>query len=218
MSAFSLQQRLVGGVAGLAFVLASATDARGQVPSSCELRIGSGSIGGALAFPLAEADVLSTKPAAPYLANMRISDGRGWSAEAAVPIVPGWGARVDYTRGHLAVERHVYTQSFDTIERTREGSVIVRHLTAAVVHAVGRPGPLCPYVGGGLGFYQFDYQRQLARNRGVFGIAGFEVPAGQRSGLGFEVQLHVANNDYEGALRAQSVLMLKPAVVFRVHF
>jgi hypothetical protein len=198
--------------------LLSATSAAAQVASECELRIGSGSVGGSLSLPMAEADVQATKPAAPYLSNMRISDGRGWSAEAAVPIIPGWGARVDYTRSHLAVERHVYTQSFDTIERTREGSVIVRHLTAAVVHAVGRPGPLCPYVGGGLGFYQFDYQRQRARNRGVFGIAGFEVPVGERSGLGFEVQLHLANNDYEGALRAQAVLMLKPAVAFRVRF
>jgi hypothetical protein len=198
--------------------LLSVTSASAQVASACELRIGSGSVGGSLSLPMAEADVQPIVAATPYLANMRISDGRGWSAEAAVPIVPGWGARVDYTRGHLAVERHVYTQSFDTIERTREGSVIVRHLTAAVVHAVGRPGPLCPYVGGGLGFYQFDYQRQRARNRGVFGIAGFEVPVGERSGLGFEVQLHLANNDYEGALRARTVLMLKPAVVFRVHF
>lgn len=189
-----------------------------QVPSSCELRIGSGSVGGALALPLAEASVEPTIPAAGLLSNMRTSDGRGWSAEAAVPIVPGWGARLDYTRGHLPVERHVYTHAFDSVERTREGSVIVRHVTAAVVHAVGRPGPLCPYVGGGLGFYQFDYQRQRARNRGLFGIAGFEVPVGERSGLGFEVQLHLANNDYEGALRAETVLMLKPAVVFRVHF
>ena len=189
-----------------------------QVPSSCELRIGSGSVGGALALPMAEASVQPTIPAAGLLSNRRTIDGRGWSAETAVPIVPGWGARLDYTRGHLPVERHVYTHAFDSVERTREGSVIVRHVTAAVVHAVGRPGPLCPYVGGGLGFYQFDYQRQRARNRGLFGIAGFEVPVGERSGLGFEVQLHLANNDYEGALRAETVLMLKPAVVFRVHF
>ena len=185
--------------------LLSATSASAQVASECELRIGSRSVGGSLALPLAEAN----------LHDVRVDSnnaGRGWSAEAAVPIVPGWGARVDYAHGHLAAVRTDSTVPSSLEQPRRQGDVTVRHLTAGVVHALSPPGMLCAYVGGGVGLYQFDYFGRRARNRGAFGLAGMEFGVGERSGLAFEIQLHAAFKDYEGAL------MLKPAIVFRVHF
>jgi hypothetical protein len=200
--------------------LLAVTSASAQVASECELRIGSRSVGGSLSLPLAEANVDYGPVSDSLWTELNTVSGRGWSAEAAVPIMRGWGARVDYTRGHLAVERslEMSTAPYSTLERTREGSVTVRQLTAAVVRAKSPPGMLCAYIGAGAGLYQFDYRGQRARNGGLFGLGGIEFPVGERSGLGFEIQLHLAHNNYEGALRAETVVMLKPAVVFRVHF
>ena len=188
-------------------------------PSECDLRIGSGSVGGSLGLSVAEANVGYGSAGAGLWSQSDTRSGRGVSAELAVPIMPGWGARLDYARGHLAVEREITTSfPYGVFERTREGQVAVRHLTAGIVHAKTPPGLLCGYVGGGAGLYQFDYTGRRARNLGVFGLAGIEFGVGERSGLGFEIQLHAIRNNYEVPLRAETVLMLKPAVVFRVHF
>ena len=133
--------------------------------------------------------------------------------------MPGWGGRIDYSRGHLAVEREVTaTQPYAVLDRTREGQVNVRHLTGAIVHAMSPPGRLCGYLGAGGGIYQFDYAGRRGRNWGLMGLGGIEFPVGERSGLAFEIQLHAINNKYDGPLQAEVVLMLKPAVLFRVHF
>ncbi len=77
---------------------------------------------------------------------------------------------------------------------------------------------LCGYLGAGGGLYQFDYGGRRARNGGLMGLAGVEFGVGERSGLAFEIQLHAIHNDSEPPLQAEMVLMLKPAVLFRVHF
>ena len=219
MSHLSFVQRLILGAA-VVFVIGSPLAVNAQVPSGCELRIGSGSVGGSLGLPLAEANVGFGDTGTGLWTQSDTKNGRGVSAEVSVPIMPGWGARLDYGRGHLAVEREITSSSspYGVIERTREGQVMVRHLTAGFVHAKTPPGLLCGYVGAGAGIYQFDYTGKRARNGGLFGLAGIEFPVGERSGLGFEIQLHAIHNNYEGALRAETVLMLKPSVAFRVHF
>ena len=163
--------------------------------SECELRVGSGAVGGSLG--LVGTDSTSGGP----WTQSGSRSGKEVSAELSLPIMPGWGARIDYGRGHIA-----------------EGQVITRHLTAAIVHTKSRPGMLCGYVGAGGGLYQFDYAGRWARNRGVMGLAGIEVGVGERSGLAFEIQLHVINDNAEAPLQAGILFMAKPAVLFRVHF
>lgn len=190
-----------------------------QAPSTCELRVGSGAVGGALSLPLAEATLNYGNPRDGLWTEVLTRGGRGWSAEVGVPIMPGWGARVDFTRSRLAAERRtVATPVYDVPERRREGSVGVRHLTVSLVHAVSPPRLLCAYMGGGGGLYEFEYAGQRARNRGLFGVGGVEFPVGERSGLALEIQLHAAHNNSEGPLLAEVVLMLKPTMAFRVRF
>lgn len=199
-------------------VVLSQASAYAQSPTMCELRIGSFAVGGSVGLQVAEANISYGRISDDVWTEANARSGRSWSGEFSAPIMPGWGARVDYSRGHVAVERKLVTSGMFSEDRIREGEVAVRHLTVGVLHAVSPPRGPCGYVGGGVGIYQFDYRGQRARNGGLFGVAGMEFGVGERSGLAFEMQLHAAHNDYEGALRAETVLMLRPAVMFRVRF
>ena len=176
------------------FVLCHAT-AFAEAPTMCELRIGgSFAAGGSLGLALAESNI-------PYVDTTR---GRSWSAEFLGPVTPGLGVRIDAARGGMNARRD-------------DRDVSARHLTVGILHALrGRDRP-CGYAGGGIGLYEFSSAGQRARTSGVFGLFGVEGGVGERSGIAFEVQLHLAQNS-RTALKSDVVLMLRPSVLFRVHF
>ena len=210
-------QHCVTAAAACVLVLLSRGEAAAQSP--CELRVGSGAVGGSVGIVGAEADVDYGSPGEGLWSQSGTRSGREVSAEFSLPIMPGWGARLEYGRGRLDVERELTTtRPYAVLDRTREGQVTTRHLTGAIVHAASPPGRLCGYLGAGGGLYQFDYAGRRARNWGLMGLAGIEFPVGERSGLAFELQLHAIHNDSEAPLQSEVVLMLKPAVLFRVHF
>jgi hypothetical protein len=206
-------------VAAAACVLVLLSRGEAAAQSPCELRVGSGAVGGSVGILGAEADVDFGSAGEGLWSQSGTKSGRDVSAEFSVPIMPGWGARLDYGRGQLDVEREITaTRPYVVLDRTRVGEVTMRHLTGAIVHALSPPGRLCGYLGVGGGLYQFDYAGRRARNGGLMGLLGVEFGVGERSGLAFEIQLHAIHNDSEPPLKSEVVVMLKPAVLFRVHF
>ena len=206
-------------IACCVFVLSQST-AFAQAPTMCDLRIGgSFSAGGSLGLAVAESNIAYTYFPNGNSTQVDTTHGRSWSGEFLAPVTPGWAVRVDAAHGGLNAERRWMTPPrYDIVERTPEGEVTVRHITAGVVHALSDPRRPCGYAGAGAGLYEFDYRGQRARNGGIFALAGIEIGVGERSGVAFEVQLHAVGNNDEGALRAEVVLMLRPTAVFRIHF
>ncbi len=110
----------VAAAAACVLVLLARGEAAAQSP--CELRIGSGAVGGSVGIVGAEADIDFGSPGEGLWSQSGTRSGKEVSAEFSVPIMPGWGARLDYGRGQLAVERELTatTPPYSVLDSTRK--------------------------------------------------------------------------------------------------
>jgi hypothetical protein len=136
--------------------------------------------------------------------SISVHSGRQLSGRLDLPVLGPWRARLEGATARWRVLEQDYSIDGRSTASRERGHITARQMVATFGWQGGRT-PACGYVLAGGGLYTLDYRAARLTRPGVALTAGVEIPAGDRSAIQAEMQLHIINTRGEPPVRASDV-------------
>lgn len=136
--------------------------------------------------------------------SVLVHSGMQLAGRVDLPVAGPWRARFEAASAGWHVVEQFYGSEGQQVASADRGRVSARQAVALFGRQGGR-SPVCGYVLAGGGLYLLDYRGASVSRPGVAFTAGVEIPAGSRSAIQAEMQLHLINTRTQYPIAATDV-------------